>query len=334
MSSTSKTASAVADSDRVQVGVGLWSMRSTAFEPKSFSDLYAELRADSIAAEALGFDSIWLCEHHLSFDGWCPQPLIAAAACLAATTELRVGTAMHLLPLHDLETTKRDVGTILDCFGDRLDLGVSLGYRDEEYRAFGLELRHRGKRMDHHLDEILLAFGRCWPTPQPIYLGGIAPAASTRAAHRGLSLLLPNSIPLEEVRNRVAQFRLDSAESGGSIGRVGMVVDTWVCPDEVIAEKVKERLVQHYREYAGAWFELKGEHGFSRPDLLDQQSSRTRQMAAIGSAEFIVEKITALHEAGVRTFVLQVRSDVKTPDYRAAMEQVASDVVPSLRALK
>ena len=40
-------------------------------------------------------------EHRLWYDGWCPQPLVAAAAVAGATERLRVGTAMLLLPQHD-----------------------------------------------------------------------------------------------------------------------------------------------------------------------------------------------------------------------------------------
>ena len=213
-------------SNEVQVGLGLWSMRSTAAEPRNFAELYAELREDAVAAEALGFGSIWLCEHHLSFDGWCPQPLLAAAACLAATNRIRVGTAMHLLPLHDIETSKGDLRTLLDCFGDRLDLGVGLGYRDEEYDAFGLERRDRGKRMDRHLDELIVELEKRWPAPPPIYIGGLAQAALSRAAGRGLSLLLPNSLSIEELRRRREQFEAESSIANGSFGRIGMVVDT------------------------------------------------------------------------------------------------------------
>ena len=62
------------------VGLALWSMQRTQAVPSpGWPQLYADLIDDSRAAEDLGFDSLWLAEHRFWYDGWCPQPLIAAA---------------------------------------------------------------------------------------------------------------------------------------------------------------------------------------------------------------------------------------------------------------
>ena len=46
--------------------------------------LYQLLQQDASLAEALGFHSLWLAEHHFWYDGWCPAPVAAAAAVLGA----------------------------------------------------------------------------------------------------------------------------------------------------------------------------------------------------------------------------------------------------------
>jgi luciferase-like monooxygenase len=85
----------------VDVGLGLWSMRSPVAEDATFEQFYDDLITDGQLAEHLGFHSLWVAEHHFSSDGWCPAPLVAAAAVLGATNTLHVGTGIHLLPLYD-----------------------------------------------------------------------------------------------------------------------------------------------------------------------------------------------------------------------------------------
>jgi alkanesulfonate monooxygenase SsuD/methylene tetrahydromethanopterin reductase-like flavin-dependent oxidoreductase (luciferase family) len=317
----------------VQVGVGLWSMRSTMYEPSSWIRLYAQLRADARLAEELGFDALWLAEHHFWYDGWCPQPLVAAASALGATTSLRVGTAMLLVPQHDVSVVTRDIATILALHGDRLDLGVGLGYRDEEYDGVGELRTQRGQRMGDALKAIMAAHADTWPSPPPVYVGGLAEAAIRRAGQHGAGLLLPNSLSPAEIALRREMAREEAAAAGRTPGRTGMLVDVWVTSDErdETRERVLDRLVTHYREYAGAWFRLRGEPGFTRPDLLDKQSARTRSAAVVGSSAQVIDGLLALRDAGVDTFVLQVRSDVPTASYQRVMRALAEDVVPALR---
>lgn len=316
----------------MQVGIGLWSMRSTVYSPAPWPQLYARLREDAALAEELGFDTLWLAEHHFWYDGWCPQPLVAAAAALSATSTLRIGTAMHLLPLHDVDVVSRDLVTIGELYGDRFDLGVGLGYRDEEYDGFGLRRDQRGALMSAHLDALLTAHSGRWHSPPPVYVGGLADAAVRRAGRRGLGLLLPNSLSLQEISLRRETAHQESTAAGLAPGRIGMLVDVWITSgSQRENDRVLDRLVTSYREYAGAWFQLQGEQGFSRPDLLDKQSARTRAAAIVGSPDVVVERLLALRAAGVETFALQIRADLTAPVYRKAMRDLSRHVLPALR---
>ncbi|MGO8608846.1 LLM class flavin-dependent oxidoreductase, partial [Rhizobium johnstonii] len=55
-----------------------------------------------VAAEELGFDSGWLAQHHAGSDsGRLPSPLIVLAAAATATSRIRLGTTVIVLPLED-----------------------------------------------------------------------------------------------------------------------------------------------------------------------------------------------------------------------------------------
>ena len=119
----------------MRVGVGLWTLQSTQAAPRNLPGSYAALPDDARRVEALGYDSLWLAEHRFWYDGWCPQPLVAIAAAAAATTRLRFGTAMLLLPQHPPDAFARLAGSVAELSGGRLDLGVGLPQEHREDRG-------------------------------------------------------------------------------------------------------------------------------------------------------------------------------------------------------
>jgi len=86
----------------VRLGIGIFGMQSVPQRPDHHVKLYRDLLEDAELAESLGFDSIWLSEHHFWFDGYCPSDLAAAGAVLGRTSKLGVGTAVMLLPMHSV----------------------------------------------------------------------------------------------------------------------------------------------------------------------------------------------------------------------------------------
>ena len=100
----------------IDVGVGLWNMRSTAAQAGEHAGRVQRAATGRPAAEALGFHSLWLAEHHFWYDGWCPAPLTAAAAVLGATSPgWAPELAIHMLSLWDLDVAGSAAGTLTRC---------------------------------------------------------------------------------------------------------------------------------------------------------------------------------------------------------------------------
>jgi probable F420-dependent oxidoreductase len=123
-----------------------------------FPRLYAETFEQIRAVEALGFDSVWLTEHHGIDDGYLPSVLPAAAAVAALTGRVRIGTCVLLLPLHHPLRVAEDAAVVDVISGGRFIFGPGLGYKPDEFAAYGIDRRQRPSRMD----EAMTIITRAW----------------------------------------------------------------------------------------------------------------------------------------------------------------------------
>jgi probable F420-dependent oxidoreductase len=170
-------------------------------------------------AEAAGFDSVWLGEHHNSATLY-PAPLIGLAAIASRTRRLRLGTAVLLLPLYHPLAVAEEAAMVDVISGGRLILGVGAGYAPEEFAAFGVSIKERGRRMDeavpliHQLwsEENVTHNGRYYrvmnatvaPRPlqqprPPIWFAGWVESAIRRAGRLGDAWLGGPSAKLDEL---------------------------------------------------------------------------------------------------------------------------------------
>ena len=108
----------------MRFGVGLFSLQCTAMQPRHWTGAYRDMRELASLMEELGYDELWLSEHHFFYDGYCPALLPAAASVLSVTQRLRVGTGMLLLPMYDPARLAEVATDLAERSGGRLDLGV------------------------------------------------------------------------------------------------------------------------------------------------------------------------------------------------------------------
>lgn len=126
--------------------------------PQLTSEVYRNGLDDVVLAEELGFDSVWLSEHHFDADSWSPSPLALAAAIATRTQRIRIGTFIVILPLHHPLQVAEDAATVDLLSGGRLDLGVGQGYRPEEFAGFGVSRDTRPGRLEEGVEIIRRAW--------------------------------------------------------------------------------------------------------------------------------------------------------------------------------
>lgn len=184
---------------------GLWyDFRNPGPGAPAFETLYASVLDQIVQAEGMGFDSVWLTEHHFVEDGYTPSPFVLAAAIGARTKRLHIGTNLMVLPLHDPIRIAEDAATVAVLTDGRFDLGVSIGYRQLEFEAFGRNIKQRPSLMEEAVEVIRRAwtgkpirfqgkryeYGDIAVFPVParlprILIGGMTPPAIDRVARIG-----------------------------------------------------------------------------------------------------------------------------------------------------
>lgn len=189
-----------------------------------------------VEAEALGFDSAFLVEHHFSGTGQVSASLDVLAWVAARTTTLRLGTAVIVLPWHDPVLLAERAATLDLMSGGRLEFGVGKGYRHSEFSGFAVPREEANERFDEALEVIVRAWtsdvrfshrGRFWryenvivdPRPSqrphpPIWIAAGRPDSIRSVAARGYKLLLDQFASTEAVGERLALFRAECEAHG------------------------------------------------------------------------------------------------------------------------
>lgn len=263
------------------------------------ADYYGECLRLIEEAEDLGYETVWLSEHHGTEDGFLPSPLVAAAAVAARTTRIRVGTNVLLLPLHHPLRVAEDAA-VVDTFADgRFVLGVGQGYAQHEFDLFGVDRRHRPSRFEEGLQIVLDAWregrtgfsgrrhrlpaGSFAPTTRaPVYVGATGGPALDRAVRMADGLLTYVAEP-RHAYERYAAY-VDALDRHDRAPETFPFVLTSVCHVADDAELAWERAAPGLAYLESAL----------RPEPLDP-SDLDRDDYLVGTPAQVAERLAALH---------------------------------------
>lgn len=127
-------------------------------QPRRLTDFYQQTLADCVLADALGFDTFFVAEHHFHEYGVFPNPAVFLAAAAQATQRIRLGTAVSVLPFRHPLNVAEDYALLDQLSHGRVTLGVGSGYLAHEFAGFGIDGAEKRERFDEALHLLQRAF--------------------------------------------------------------------------------------------------------------------------------------------------------------------------------
>jgi len=192
------------------------------------------IRHAAVRAEQLGYDSVWVSDHVVvpranvsNFGETVFDPLVTLAVIAGATTRVRLGTTVLIVPYRQAVVTAKMISSLDALSGGRFVLGIGAGWVAAESAMLGVPFAERGAMTDEHLR----AMRELWtseaprfagkytqfselhfaPRPvqkphPPIWVGGHSKAALRRTVEFGAAWH-PINRPVDELRAGVAELR-------------------------------------------------------------------------------------------------------------------------------
>lgn len=242
-------------------------LRLTTWSKEAPTDAWESLRTTARAADRAGVDRLVMSDHVVMGenldaygepsrggqaggrqptgpDGHWLDPLAVIAHLSALTGRVRFGTNILLAALRRPVVLAGQCSTIDVLSGGRLDLGVGVGWQQEEYEAAGLSYADRGRLLDHTLevcrtlwtedvashDADDLRFDRIHQQPKPIQPGGVPVWVSGTVNARSMRRLarfgagwIPWGADAADLPSSIGRMRSAVADHGRDPADIGVV---------------------------------------------------------------------------------------------------------------
>ncbi|GAA1836766.1 LLM class flavin-dependent oxidoreductase [Pseudonocardia ailaonensis] len=302
------------------------------------------------AARDGGLDSVFAGQHHLpeSFSHIQPLPWLARLA--AEAGDMRVGTGIHLLALHNPVDTAENFASLDAVCGGRSIFGIGLGYREVEYAAFGIPPKDKVRRFEENLRIV----GELWSgkpvhadnpwcrldgvtsttlprNRPPVWMAANSDAAVRRAARLADTWMINPHATASTIRRQLEIFHAERRAHGGRpVPELPLMREIYCAP-------TRAQAIELARPHLGAKYEVYADWGQDRV-MPEQESFRTgyadlaQDRFVVGSPEDCLAALLPWRELGVDHFVLRTDwAGMPVEHALASVELLAREVAPVLR---
>ena len=299
----------------------------------------------AVEAEALGYRSSFLVEHH--FTGWnqVSATLMLQTALAMRTTTLRLGTAVIVLPWHNPVLLAEQASTLDLISGGRLDFGIGKGYRHNEFAGFRVPPQEAEPRFEESVEVMTKAFvsrerfshrGNFWqfddivvePPPSqqphpPFWVAAGSDASIRRAAKRGFNLILDQYASPQVLGQRIALYRAERIANGlREPAQIAVARQAYVANDRADAEAALEKQAAWNRRTVAV---SRAPDGKAGSHILSYAGTPegTEANALYGTPDEICAKLEALQAAGVEYIILTLLGGI------GQLQRFAREVMPA-----
>lgn len=275
------------------------------FIPIEGGHYYREFLAEVELGESLGFDSVWLEEHHGVKDHYWPSPLMGLAGIATRTERMLLGTDVLIMPFYHPVRVAEDAAMLDVMSGGRFILGAAIGYKPDEFALYQAGMEMRGARFEEAIELIR----RLWteecvdfqgkyyqvsglkiePRPAeagrpPIWLGGWGELSLGRAARLGDAWLPGPTANLEKLLEAQGIYHQKLTDHGRDTAARPrpLTREVIIAKDEQAAREMAEKhlLISYRDEY--------GSQRWQHPLIGRADSAPADQLDAIGRDRFLV----------------------------------------------
>jgi alkanesulfonate monooxygenase SsuD/methylene tetrahydromethanopterin reductase-like flavin-dependent oxidoreductase (luciferase family) len=325
---------------------GLFGGAKSGGQASSDSQNYGKFIDYVLCAEELGYESLFVVEHHFTGNSQVSASLNLLSFIAGRTQRMRLGTAVVVLPWHNPVLLAEQVATLDLLSSGRFDFGVGKGYRDNEFESFCIPKAEATERFDECMDILRKAWttsgrfthqGKHWnfrdivvePRPvqqphPPFWMGAGSPEGIRRAGREGFNLLLDQIAPIELTIERVATYRDEIEQQGQSFDgmRVGVTRAVQVVRND---EERRNAFAARRRTLAaiGALARGPGAERYQNAQSFADADLAAENAALIGTPEEIIGQLHQLADGGVE-YILLIDSTGSTDTLRT----FASEIMP------
>ena len=300
----------------------------------------------NVAAEALGFKSSFLVEHH--FTGWnqVSSTLMLLMALAMRTRTLRLGSAVMVLPWHNPVLLAEQAATLDLVSGGRFDFGIGRGYRHSEFHGFHVAPDEAEARFEEAVDVMIRAFtarerfshrGRFWhfedivvePPPAqkphpPFWVAAASAPSIRRAAERGFNLILDQYASPAQIAERIAVYRVERARLGLAFdpAQIAVARQLYVARDATDKQAALLRQAAYTKRTVDV-SQAPGRTGGSHVLAYSGKSGGTEEHALYGTPDEIGRSLEQLRGAGADYVLLTVSGGIEQ------LNRFARDIMPA-----
>ena len=317
--------------------------------------------------DQLGYDVIWLAEHH--FDGICAyvDPIAFAAALAVTTTHASIGFAVAQMALHHPIRMAEQIALIDNLCKGRLIVGLGRGtaYNIYDYQGFGIDHTEaqarfeeaeaimleawKGEPFEHHgrFFDLKLPMLRPIPftRPHPYVIRAAATEHGMRDIARQGRPFMMNVQSNAETARRMGLYRADLRDTGMADAAIEATMDqcwVWrnvcVADTDAEAERIAVPAFHAMQEWRAAMRQrVYAEQGVSivpmpPPDSAPPARTVIEHSLVYGSPATVAEKLAALREIGVGGLIIQFRlGPMSYEDTARSLTLFRDQVMPALR---
>lgn len=308
-----------------------------------------------IEAEQLGFDSIFIVEHHFSGGGQLSSSLNLLSYLAAITSTIRLGTGVTVLPWHNPVLIAEQAATVDLLSGGRLDFGVGKGYRDIEFEGFCIPKEESLARYEESIEVIIKSWtsnerfdhdGKFWsfkdiivepPTIQkphpPLWTAAGTDQSIARVAESGMSVMLDHFASFERTEERLAAWRDACVKTGRNFDPMEVALARGVSISltrEGLAEAtaLREERVSRMFDKFGALpgLEKKTDQPDSYATPISGPDLAINDAALLGTPDMIIERIQTLKDMGFEHILFLLPDSIET------LRIISKEIMPAFKS--